>query len=72
MRVKSNVKAGGIELNHNQTTKGLRVKSKVKAGIGGPQYPNHNHTVKGLRVKSTVKAGGRSLNHSQSVSRAAE
>ena len=29
MRVKSNVKAGGIQFNHNQVVKGLRVKSSV-------------------------------------------
>ena len=33
MKVKTNVKAGGINLsNHNQTVKGLRVKSTVRAG----------------------------------------
>ena len=42
MRVKSNVKAGGVQLNHNQTAKGLRVKSSVKAG--GISW-NHNQTV---------------------------
>jgi hypothetical protein len=45
MKVKSNVKAGGVTLNHNQTVrsgKGLRVKSNIKAGAkpitieGGP------------------------------------
>ena len=33
MKVKANVKAGGINLsNHTQTVKGLRTKSGVKAG----------------------------------------
>ena len=32
MRVKSSVKSGGIQFNHNQTVGGLRVKSSVKAG----------------------------------------
>ena len=81
MRVKTNVKAGDtggeagrILVNHNQTAKGLRVKSKVKAGI---MTSNHNQSVKGLRVKSNVKAGdgggdpGRIyMNHNQTAARA--
>ena len=55
-------------MNHNQTAKGLRVKSKVKAGEDRI-ISNHNQALKGLRVKSQVKAGGASLNHSQSVIR---
>ena len=42
MRVKSNVKAGGIQYNHNQTAAGVRVKSRVRAGGFG--Y-NHNQTI---------------------------
>ncbi|HEX5731653.1 MAG TPA: hypothetical protein VF131_02370 [Blastocatellia bacterium] len=46
MKVKSNVKAGGLNLNHNQTINrenhGLRVKSNVKAG--GWRI-NHNQTI---------------------------
>ena len=53
MRVKTNVKAGGREINHNQAVKGLRMRSNVKAG--GLQE-QHNQTVKGLRVKTKVKA----------------
>jgi hypothetical protein len=34
MKVKSNVKAGGLNANHNQTTaSALRIKTKIKAGI---------------------------------------
>ena len=68
MKVKSNVKAGGASLNHNQTAAGLQVKSKVKAGA---LAPNHNQSVKGLRVKTNVKAGEDRIisNHSQSVVR---
>ena len=41
MKVKSSVKAGGLDTtNHNQTVKGLRVKSRVKAG--GLDTFNHN------------------------------
>lgn len=43
MKVKANVKAGRIAYNHNQTVKGLRVKSKVRAG--GINLSNHNQTV---------------------------
>ena len=44
MKVKSNVKAGGLNTtNHNQTVKGLRVKSRVKAG--GLNSQNHNQAI---------------------------
>jgi hypothetical protein len=50
MKVKSNVKAGGVKLNHSQKVKGLRVKSGVKAGDAASDYDfgvklNHNQTV---------------------------
>jgi hypothetical protein len=70
MRVTSSIKAGRVTANHNQTVKGLRVKSKVKAGSGG-LATNHNQTTKGLRVRSSVKAGGRTLNHNHTITRAA-
>ena len=55
MRIKSNVKAGGSQLNHSQTIRSLKVKSGVKAGR---IVSNHNQTVtRGLRVKTNVKAG---------------
>lgn len=48
MKVKSNVKAGNdtdrIILNHNQSVKGLRVKSGVKAGNNGRIISNHNQS----------------------------
>ncbi|HKQ77957.1 MAG TPA: hypothetical protein VJ810_29945 [Blastocatellia bacterium] len=54
MKVKTNVKAGKITTNHNQTVaRGLKVKSGVKAGAIAS---NHNQTV-GLKVKTGVKAG---------------
>ena len=56
MRIKTNVKAGGISLQHNQRlTRSLKVKSGVKAG--GIAL-NHNQTVtRSLKVKSGIKAG---------------
>lgn len=42
MRVKSNVKAGGIAWNHSQTVRGLRVRSSLKAGGRGL---NHSQSV---------------------------
>ena len=45
MKDKTNVKAGGRSLNHNQS--GLAVKSQVKAG---GRSANHNQS--GLAVKS--------------------
>ncbi|HEX8338897.1 MAG TPA: hypothetical protein VF621_19415 [Pyrinomonadaceae bacterium] len=68
MRVKSTVKSGALAPNHSQAVKGLRVKSKVKAGTDRIIL-NHNQSVGGLRVKSDVKAGGVRINHSQSVGR---
>ena len=70
MKVKSNVKAGGLSNQHNQTVKGLRVKSGVKAG-NDRIITNHNQNSKGLRVKSKVKAGEDRIimNHNQTVGR---
>ena len=49
MKIKTNIKAGGMRLNHNETlvrdgakAKGLRVKTGVKAG---GHYVNNNETL---------------------------
>jgi len=56
VKIKTNMKAGRILLNHNQTaTRGLKVKIDVKAGEMPTQ---HNQVVaRGLKVKTGVKAG---------------
>jgi hypothetical protein len=56
MRIKTNVKAGGMSMQHNQRIiRSLKVKSGVKAGAIAT---NHSQTVtRSLRVKTNVKAG---------------
>jgi hypothetical protein len=56
MKIKTNVKAGGTQLQHNQiVARGLKVKTNVKAGR---VTANHNQTVvRGLKVKTGVRAG---------------
>jgi hypothetical protein len=51
MKIKSKIKAGGLDVtNHNQTVaRGLRIKSSVKAGSGGcppTVCSNHNQTIR--------------------------
>ena len=57
MKIKTNVKAGGIQMQHNQTVaRGLKIKTSVKAGGINLQ---HNQTMaRSLKVKTNVKAGG--------------
>jgi hypothetical protein len=57
MKIKTNIKAGGM-FKHNQTVAhGLKVKSGVKAGANGNPH-NHNQTMaRGLKVRTGVKAG---------------
>ena len=66
MKIKTRVKAGKAdeEHNHNQkVARGLKVKTNVKAGVTGDCKPtecggNHNQTMaKGLKVKTGVKVG---------------
>jgi hypothetical protein len=65
MKIKTNVKAGGLSVNHNQTVaRGLKVKTNVRSGFNPQPDPpgktdlNHNQTLaRGLKVKTNVKAG---------------
>jgi hypothetical protein len=64
MKVKTNVKAGGLSVNHNQkAARSLKVKSGAKAGsptlpLPPPCKTNHNQTAaRSLKVKTNVKAG---------------
>jgi len=48
-------------------SRGLKVKTKVKAGS---QRPQHNQTVsRGLKVRTNVKAGCLTQNHNQTATR---
>jgi len=56
MKVKTNVKAGGVSVQHNQTVaRGLKVKTGVKAG--GVQMQHNQAMARGLKVKTEVKVG---------------
>ena len=64
MKIKTNVKAGGIMPNHNQTAaRALKFKKNVKAvvngdGAGAGANMQHNQAVAGgLKVKTGIKAG---------------
>ena len=59
MTIETNVKAGALTSNHNET---LAVRSNVKAG----GWSNHNET---LVVRSDVKAGRIVTNHNESFRR---
>ena len=68
MRTKTNVKAGGMNMQHNETLRGgLRLKTHVKAGGVNMQ---HNETLRGgLKLKTCVKAGGIQMQHNETLTR---
>jgi hypothetical protein len=56
MRMKTNVKAGAIAINHNEAqVRDLRVRTDVK-GVSTPSKPGSGGQP-GLRVQTDVKAG---------------
>jgi hypothetical protein len=61
MKVKTQVKAGGITLNHNQTLVRDRRRAMADARLQGKRQ--------GLKVKTQVKAGLISANHNQTLVR---
>ena len=68
MRVKTNVKAGGIKVpqhNHNKTVaNGLKVKTTVKAGFPpGPSLTGNQNP------PPSVSPGGLTMNHNQTAVR---
>src|SRR4051812_11203679 len=70
MKVKTGIKAGGRDLNHNEAqargeSKGLKVKAGVKAGALNHNEAQARGESKGLKVKSGVKAGGFNENHNE-------
>ena len=68
MKIKTNVKAGLIAANHNQTVaRALKVKTGVKAG--GVQMQHNQTMARGLKVKTNVKAGGMQMQHNQTVAK---
>jgi hypothetical protein len=77
MKTKTNVTAGGTNVNHNErltsgtSAAGLKVRTNVKAGIIRPPLGNHNERLNstagaaGLKARTNVKAGGTSINHNE-------
>jgi hypothetical protein len=63
MRVKTTVKAGALQPNHNEAlvrVRGLKVQTSIKAGHW-PISTNHNEAlvrVPSLKVQTGIKAGG--------------
>jgi hypothetical protein len=64
VKIKTNVKAGRIILNHNQTViRVLKVKTDVKSDAvknddgSGPSLRRRQIITRGLKVKTGVKAG---------------
>jgi hypothetical protein len=62
MQVKTQLKAGGRQINHNQTL--VRDRTQTTAG------PRPQGKRQALKVKTQVKAGGIGFNHNQTLVRA--
>jgi hypothetical protein len=63
VKVKTAIKSGGLNMNHNETqvrAGGLKVQTSIKAGEW-PPTTNHNEAQvrpAGLKVQTSIKAGG--------------
>ena len=66
MTIRTNLKAGGLSRNHNETLRGgLTLRTGVKAG---GMSRNHNETMNGgLTLRTNVKAGGLTRNHNETL-----
>ena len=62
MKIKTQVKAGALFANHNQTTASVKIKTQLNAG----GWNNHNQSTAGMKIKTQVKAGGWG-NHNQTT-----
>jgi hypothetical protein len=54
--MKTQVKAGGKNLNHTETLRGVTMKTQVKAGRVG-WTSNHNESFRGVATRTSIKAG---------------
>jgi hypothetical protein len=69
MTIRTHLKAGGHNLNHNEA---LQVRTALKGGrppSGDLTGYNHNET---LKVRTALKGGGSSLNHNEALQRATD
>jgi hypothetical protein len=59
MRIKTNVKAGSLNLNHNQTLARARKAIRIKSGVKAGGVINHNQTLacKDIHINSGLQAG---------------
>jgi hypothetical protein len=70
MKVKTNLKAGGVSAQHSQTVaRGLKVKTGVKVGSRDGDMQHNQTMARGLKVKTGVKVGGVQMQHSQTMAR---
>jgi hypothetical protein len=70
MTIRTNITAGALTRNHNQTLRGgLTMRTTVRAGVIGTR-PNHNETLRGgLKLRTAVSAGyiGTRPNHNETL-----
>jgi len=57
MTTRTSVKAGGRQLNHNETLSGFKTRTATKAGRTDKLAVNHNESLRGVPTKTSIKAG---------------